>query len=347
MLWQKLLRDREANAPWQRLRRNLLLILQLLILLLLVLALARPFIPVPALVAGSVVVLLDGSASMQAVDVEPSRFETAKNEVHQLINNLSGGSQMTIIQVGQQPTVIAPPTGDKNSLRQALAEAVPDNGAADWQAAFALASGAAQGFQNAEIAIISDGGLSADLPPLQTESSYIPIGESGENLAITALATRETETGIELFTAVANEGELDQSALLSIALDGTLFDSRRFMVPAQSTTNVTWDLPHGTQKIQAQLSEHANDYLALDDVAWAVHEGGVSNRVLIITEGNLFLEQVYSVLPGIESFKAPPDTDLLAEEGDFDLYVFDGVPIPDPPPAADMLIIDPAKRERR
>ena len=32
LLWQRLLRDREANAPWQRLKRNLLLILQLLLL---------------------------------------------------------------------------------------------------------------------------------------------------------------------------------------------------------------------------------------------------------------------------------------------------------------------------
>ena len=82
LLWQKLLRDREANAPWQRLRRNLLLILQLLILAFLVLALARPFIPVSTVVSGNVVVLLDASASMQATDVEPNRFAAAQADLN-------------------------------------------------------------------------------------------------------------------------------------------------------------------------------------------------------------------------------------------------------------------------
>ena len=37
-LWQHLVRDVEANSPWQRLRRSLLLLLQLLCALLLVAA---------------------------------------------------------------------------------------------------------------------------------------------------------------------------------------------------------------------------------------------------------------------------------------------------------------------
>src|SRR5690606_15632148 len=67
-LWQQILRDREANTPWQRLRRNLLLFLQLLILALLVFALARPFIVVPSVGAGQIALLLDASASMNATD---------------------------------------------------------------------------------------------------------------------------------------------------------------------------------------------------------------------------------------------------------------------------------------
>ncbi len=345
LLWQKLLRDREANAPWQKLRRNLLLILQLLILAALIFALARPFIPIPALASGNTVVLLDASASMQASDGDPTRFAAAQAEVQQIINDLSGNSQMTLIKVGQTATVLTPASNDKNVLRQAVNNVQADPAPADWQAAFALASGAVQGStKNGRILIISDGGLPDDLPPLPAEAIYVPIGDSGENLALSALATRPTADGIQLFTSVSNYGESAQETLLSLTLDDVLFDSRRLTIPANSMANATWELPADTQTIQAQLSEQTNDLLPLDDTAWAVHEGGVSNRVLLVTEGNRFLEQLYGVLPGVEAFKAPPDNDLILDEAgnpQFDLYVFDDVPLPDPLPAADMLILNP------
>ncbi|MCB8984753.1 MAG: BatA domain-containing protein [Ardenticatenaceae bacterium] len=339
LLWQKLLRDREANAPWQKLRRNLLLILQLLILAALVLALARPFLPIPAVITGSTVVLLDGSASMQATDTAPNRFAAAQAQAADLINDLSAGSQMTLIQVGHTPAVLASASSDKTALRRALDAAQPENGAPDWPAALALAAGAAQGFQDGRIVIISDGGLPADLPPLPTAPIYLPIGRSGENLAISALATRPTATGPQLFASVSNEGTLDQEALLSLELDGALTDSRRVSVPAGGSASLTWDLPEGTAVITARLSNLRDDNLPLDNVATAVHEGGVTNRALLVTEGNLFLEQVFSVLPGIEAFKAAPGADLSPE--DYDLLIFDGVPLPDPIPANDLLIINP------
>lgn len=339
LLWQKLLRDREANAPWQKLRRNLLLFLQLLILAALVLALARPFFPVSSVISGSTVVLLDGSASMQATDVAPNRFEAAKVEINRLINDLGGDNQMTLIHVGYAPTVLVSAASDKTVLRRALAEAQPTTATPNWEAALALAAGAAQGFRDGRIVIVSDGGLPADLPPLPTTPVYLPVGESSENLAISALATRATEAGPQLFASVANEGALDRQALFSLSLDGLLYDSRRISVPAGGSATLTWDLPEGTEAVVAHLSDHEGDKLALDDVAYAVHEGGVTNRALLVTEGNLFLEQVFGVLPGVEAFKIGPDSALSAEE--FDLVVFDGVPLPNPLPPTDMLIIDP------
>ncbi|GAB4271450.1 MAG: BatA and WFA domain-containing protein [Candidatus Promineifilaceae bacterium] len=339
MLWQKLLRDREANAPWQKLRRNLLLILQLLILGALVLALARPFLPTPTVATGNLIVLLDASASMLATDTEPTRYDTAKTEIAQLINDLSSSSQMTLINVGHTPTILAAATSDKTTLRQALQSAQPDPTTANWAAALALASGAAQGYKDARIVIVSDGGLFGDLPPLPTEPQYIPIGRSSENLAITALATRELEGQVTLFASVRNEGQQDRETLITIYLDETIFDSRRITVPEQTAVNLTWSLPGTPTTIQAQLSENDGDFLPVDDVAWAVHEGGISNRILLVTEGNLFLEQLFTVLPGVTAFKAAPGSDLLAEP--FDMYVFDSTPLPDPLPESDLLIINP------
>ena len=58
LLWQQVLREQQANAPWQKLKRNLLLLLQLLILAALIFALARPAWQTRAVASGSVIVLL-------------------------------------------------------------------------------------------------------------------------------------------------------------------------------------------------------------------------------------------------------------------------------------------------
>lgn len=342
LLWQKLLRDREANAPWQRLRRNLLLLLQLLILAALVLSLARPFFPVPTLVTGNVVVLIDASASMQATDVSPSRFYAAREEAHALINDLDRESRMTLIEVGRTPRVLVSASADRSALRRALDSAQAGTSTANWEAAFALAAGAVQGYRDARIVLVSDGGLPGDLPPLAAEAVFLPIGESGENLAIAALATRDSDDGPKLFASVSNEGLVDRQGLLSLIVDGTLHDSRRFEAKAGTTTNMSWNLPPGAFTVEATLSEHSEDYLPLDDTAWAVHEGGVTVKAMIVSEGNLFLEQAFALLPGVEAFKTTPATFLSPDgEDPYDLYVFDGVSLPAEIPDSDLLIIHP------
>src|SRR5580700_6878594 len=90
LLWQKFLAETQANAPFQKLRKNWLLILQILLLTLVVLALARPYFAAKARPPHLRVIVLDASASMQATDEKPSRFEKARADALQWVDGLSG-----------------------------------------------------------------------------------------------------------------------------------------------------------------------------------------------------------------------------------------------------------------
>jgi len=348
LLWQRLLRDREANAPWQRLRRNLLLFLQLAILVLLTLALARPFIPTSVVASGSVVILLDASASMQATDVAdgtsvdgmsaPTRFAAAVQAAREIVDGLTPGDAATIVAVGPQPLVLASATSDRALLRRALDEAAPSDGAADWEAAFALASaslaGSAAGSMDSKTVIISDGALPEALPPLGGEVRFVGVGGGSDNLAIAALATREGDAGPQAFLRLVNYSDVDAEPLIEFSADGTLFDARRLSVPARGSADLTLaDLPYDMQVLGARLvaeddlplddTSSRDDALSIDNVAWAVHTPPVSGRVLLISEGNLFLERALGALSSVELARLSPDQPLPAEP--YDLYVYDRV----------------------
>ncbi len=351
LLWQLLLRDREANAPWQRLKRNLLLLLQLLLLAALVIALARPFLRVPTIATGTVVVLLDASASMSATDIAPNRFEAARAVARQMIDGLGPDGKMSLMLAGRQPEVLASATSDKDDLRTALGKARVSEGPADWEAAFALAAGAvrAGSLEHSTVVVISDGGLPENLPPVPGEVRYVPIGASADNLGIEALALRLAASGPQLFANVANHGDADRAVIVSIYIGGQLFNAQQLNVPAGKAANlVLTDLPQGAAIYQAKLSLPASagdakelDKFPLDDTAWAVYQPASAGRVLLISPGNIFLEQLFAALSkrlGLQPFRLASGAPIPTDP--FDLYAFDNV-ITDTLPAKDLLLINP------
>ncbi|MGB8984930.1 MAG: BatA and WFA domain-containing protein [Anaerolineales bacterium] len=349
-LWVQLLRDQQANAPWQKLKRNLLLLLQLLILTALVIALARPAIPVPTVASGSVIVLLDASASMNATDLSPSRFEEARRSVEALIEGLAGASSMTLILVADAPQTLISAETDRSRLRLALDEAQVTQGQANWTAAFALAAGAARSNQEkATIVIVSDGGLpEKGLPALPGDVRYVPIGESQDNLAISALALRPDQNGPQLFAEASNYAGTDRSVLVSIYFNNELVDARQLDLKAGSSRSLTLDnLPNTSGIYKAQLSDPAQmneplDELTMDDQAFAVYQSSSARRVLLVSSGNLFLEQLLASLPGVQPFRALPAADgtLQIPNDPFDLYIFDGI-LPKVLPDANLLFVNP------
>ncbi len=351
-LWQQVVQDREANTPWQRLRRNLLLLLQLLILLLMVLALARPFIVVPTVSTGQTALLLDASASMNALDADgESRFEAAKRRAFEVINTLGEGSTMTVIRVGSIPEVLTPYTTDRDRLRAAVRAAQPGRGRADWLSGLTLAAAGGSGVEDFSIVLVSDGGLGEanNLPEISLpgEVRYLEVGTSGDNVAVTALATRALAGAPpQLFAQLTNYGSSEAEVVLTLRIDSdpVPFISERYTIPARSDLPVvsTRALPQDFASLEAEVTRSVNsqaeDYLQEDNTAWTVTGDTGERSVLLMTEGNLFLEQVLLSLASVDLVRIEPGRPLPVRA--FDLYVFDGA-LPPRLPAGDMLFINP------
>ena len=352
-LWQQVLRDLEANTPWQRLRRNLLLLLQLLILALLVLALARPAQLLPSLSAGRSVVLLDASASMNATDMPGgrSRFDASLDALRDLINALGPGDEMAIVRVADSTQTLIEYSGNAAELLVAANQAQPGRGGADWATALTLAAAGAQGAERFNIFIISDGGvqdrsgLSLRLPETLPQPVYIPMGQSADNLSITALAARD-QAGqpTQLYAEVRNDGESDASVSLVLRLDGELWDSARQTVSAGSQRAFVFSVDQSFETLSAELvyDGSVRDYLREDDFAFAVAEvSGPRDVYFVSEEGGLFVEQVLRSLPGLTALRGNPANTSLPQQP-YDLYIFNGW-LPDALPDGNMLIIQPPR----
>lgn len=345
-LWEQIIRDREANTPWQRLRRNILLILQLIILALLVFALARPAQIIPKIVSGKTVILLDASASMNAVDVDgDTRFEAAKLEALRLISDITLDDEISIIRVADVAEPLTSYTGNVAELRNAINNAEAGQGRGDWDTALTLAAAGAEGAESFSIIIISDGGLgeTAQLPENIPAPLYVPVGSENDNLAISALATRTLPgNDPQLFAQVRNYADVENEVSLLVRLDGEFWRSATQPISANSQRSFVFNVDEPFTTIQAELvlDNEVVDYLDLDNNAYTIASDTRTRRVLLIsTQQNRFLEQALRSVPGVQIFRGDPNRNTLPDTP-YDLYVFNGY-LPTTLPEADMLIINP------
>ncbi|GIV95919.1 MAG: hypothetical protein KatS3mg057_0576 [Herpetosiphonaceae bacterium] len=347
LLWRMLVRDVEANTPWQRLRRNLLLLLQLLIALLLLLALARPFIKTQGIGGRNLILIVDRSASMGAVDVSPSRLEAAKAQALQLIEQLQDGGRATVIAFGGKMEVPAAATSDRRELKRAVQSIeLWHGGDSDMSQALSLAGALAARSPESEIAILSDGEVTVPVSvTLPGTIRYFPVGSGNNNQAIAALTLEAGGPGTQtLFARVLNEGQREATRRLVIEVSfGGEADFQLFNVydlsilPGQDQT-VTAEVSGEVRLVRARLE--GSDDLPVDDLAWAVQASSDPIPVRFVTPGNRFMAVALSLLPRVQV------TAYLTETATFTdtpvLTILDEF-MPDPLPAGNLLIIDPPR----
>ena len=340
LLWQRFLAENQANAPFQKLRKNWLLLLQILLLLLAVFALTRPYFSGETKVGRLRVVILDASASMQATDESPNRFEKARSEALALVDSLRDDDQMVVLVAGASTEVRQSATSGKAALRRAIAGAAATDSPTRLKDAIKLSDTLARAalppadtagatnaaLPNAEIHLFTDGAV-GDLSEFENKGLnivYHRVGQRGNNAGIVQLDLRqnpENRRQRALYVSVGNYSSNALDSLLELRLDNQLLEARPIKVPSGETAALVF-LPQQTKDGVFHVKLAAEDDLAVDNEAFIPSILPRPIRVLLVSKGNRFLEKALRAAPEVELAVA---TDLSAAPNGFDLLVLDDV----------------------
>jgi hypothetical protein len=341
-LWQRALQEIEANAPFRKLRRSLLLLLQLLILAALVFALARPLVKTRALATGSSILIIDSTASMGARDEGGnSRLQRAKQLARDMIASLGGSDRAAVIESSSRVTVRSALTSDRATLASAVDDIQETDAAGSLTDALLLAEQLAKAERDASIVVISDGGSSSTItnPFAQANHSgeaavgpsqstaravalrLVRVGERANNLGIVAFNSRPAQSGSreELFASLANFSDQEHTVSLELKIDGRLVDARNVSIAANDHAAVVFDsLPQTGGLVECRIN--VDDDLAADNLAYAMLPDARKVRVAVQSE-NPFLIQALAVNSAIEARKL---TSASAALDEFDCLITDG-----------------------
>lgn len=339
LIWQQALQDLQASRPWQRLRVTPLLILQLLAAAIIVFILTRPAIFTNSPVSGDTVIILQASASMQATDINPTRFDYAKSQIADFIDALGPDDHLSLISMTRTPQVLIANAQDKSQLNAALQRASVTNQDADLQQALALANSLVEGHNNAQILVIGDGHVLSPDQQLQMSVPvrYLKIGTNAPNTALLALAGRTLQGKLIALAQVANYSPQQRAIPVALYADSTLVSVQTIPLAAGASGAVQWGPLNPTTRIlHAKLL--TQDALTVDHDAWAIVGGSMPGRVLLVTKGNSFLEAALRLQPNVNLFETTPDHYIAG--GNYDLTIFDGY-VPPTLPSGDLFFINP------
>jgi hypothetical protein len=362
LLWQRISAERHANSVWRRLRRLVSLLLQLLFIFLIVAALGDPQLSDQLLPGRHIILLVDTSASMQAADVaDGTRFDAALAAARQVVRDMRGRDRMMLVQMDHRVTPLTSFSGDTKALLAALGKLrvseTPDN----IHQALHFAFDALHEYDDSLLIIIGDGAY--DSEPFSAllkrerrpKLRLLSLGSSSNNVAIVAFSARRDpldRSRLAVFLELHNYRKKPISFDLQLRVDGQLTEVRRLDLdagesaryacdPATADSGSTpkWCAIRATgQVLEVRLvrpdssgsdsgsrrpSTTPLDALALDNRAYSVVLPRKRMRVLLVSEGNLFLEAALLPLDNVELHRARP-AELTPElASTFDALVLD------------------------
>ena len=360
-LWQEAAEDIQANTPFQRLRKNVLLLLQLIALLMLACAIAQPRFESAAGRGERTILLIDHSASMQATDGGGgrTRFEAAREAALAAIDRLhpggwfaDSGGQTMVVSLGETAEITQPFTASRRSLLSAIERIEVGDTSARLKPGLELARiwssepnpDSPRGIGGpARLELFSDGGL-VDLGEVSLKDDSLlfhRVGERGaENRSVESVVSGrmpDNPDQVQVFASLWNWSPEGSDVRVQMSVDGTAVHIEDVNIPGAIRTegrrveagrrDLVFSPVTRPGEALVEVRIIGEDELPADDVAWDVVRPPEDVDVLLVTSDRVLLKRALSVLPGIAVHVVEPSEFAQGLPKDIDLVVLDQVEV--------------------
>ncbi len=313
LLWKKAVQDLQVNAPFQKLRKNLLLFLQLLILAAVLFGLGEPVAKFMQTADEKVVVLIDRSGSMNTVEADGrTRLEHAKLAAIEYLESHKGDAQAMVISFAESADVACTFTHDLRRLVRRIEDIEPTDGATRIGEALQLAAAYStkiaiggegwtpDAIETGLVVLLTDGRIAdaAEETIIRAQPKLFAVGQAADNVGIVAFdAQRQLDRPgmISVFVSIENFGPNQITSDVSLELDGRLLNVQSVALgpaPAgdqkasgaqSSLRNVIFEIAHESGGV-LEIRVHREDALLLDNVVRAPIDPPRSLRVLLVAD---------------------------------------------------------------
>ena len=328
-LWKKALKDRKGGLSLLKINLNLPLFFQLLFICLAALALINPIWIYESDIKGNVVIIMDTSASMKTRTADGSRFKLAKAKALELLDTLADVNQVMLIEAANKPILHQNFTTKLSKIKPVITNLQPTDIPGKLMDSIYFGFSLMNHERGDQMIVVTDAaGTSADeLLSLNTDIKVELISGGKSNIGITKFNFRpdiEILNQYEMILEIKNFNQRSAICPVNVYLDVQNIYSKTIGLKAGEKKLLVFPF-QGEVKGIIEAKLEINDDFLVDNKAFAVIEAPQKTRILLVSQGNYFIQKSLTTRPDI-ALEIMPIIDpkyLMAHQKDFDIIILD------------------------
>ena len=203
LLWNEVYKNTRANTPWEKLRKNIMLLLQIIILLLLILSLMRPFLNFGGKSYKNIILVLDNTASMSAEYGNNTRLDESKALAKEFLQSTKDDTNTFIISFDGSSNLLQNGDFNKEVSNEIIDSISQSYNTGDINDTLSFIKAIGQGIEEEyEVIAFTDKELSLG----DINGKVISLANSGVNASVDNVSHKFLEDKVRVIATITNRG---------------------------------------------------------------------------------------------------------------------------------------------